>query len=71
MPADFAGSDPKLYEQSINDSKGMFTADGVMPADGPQTVLDVLKPSNEAVKAKADQIDLGRTYTTEFVRAAG
>lgn len=70
MPADFAGSDPKLYEQSINDSKGMFTADGVMPADGPQTVLDVLKPSNEAVKAKADQIDLSKTFTTEFVKAA-
>ncbi|MFU8875702.1 ABC transporter substrate-binding protein [Micromonospora sp. SL4-19] len=70
MPADYAGSDPKLYEQSINDSKSMFTADGVMPADGPQTVLDVLKPSNEAVRAKADQIDLGRTYTTEFVKAA-
>ncbi|SBT46305.1 ABC transporter substrate-binding protein [Micromonospora narathiwatensis] len=70
MPADYAGSDPKLYEQSINDSKGMFTADGVMPADGPQTVLEVLKPSNEAVKAKADQIDLTKTYTTEFVKAA-
>ncbi|MGW5671785.1 ABC transporter substrate-binding protein [Micromonospora sp. NPDC003776] len=70
MPADFAGSDPKLYEQSINDSKSMFTADGVMPPDGPQTVLNVLKPSNEAVKAKADQIDLNKTYTTEFVKAA-
>ncbi|WP_027344501.1 ABC transporter substrate-binding protein [Hamadaea tsunoensis] len=71
MPADYAGSDPKLYEQSINDSKGMFTADGVMPDGGPQTVFDVLKPSNEAVKAKADQIDLGKTFTTEFAKAAG
>ncbi len=70
MPADYAGSDAKLYEQSINDSKPMFTADGVMPADGPQTVLDVLKPSNEAVKAKADQIDLSKTFTTEFVKNA-
>lgn len=70
MPADYAGSDPKLYEQSISDSKPMFTADGVMPADGPQTVLDVLKPSNEAVKAKADQIDLSKTFTTEFVKNA-
>jgi NitT/TauT family transport system substrate-binding protein len=70
MPADYAGSDPKLYEQAISDSKPMFTADGVMPADGPQTVLDVLKPSNEAVKAKADQIDLSKTFTTEFVKNA-
>ncbi|GIG59995.1 nitrate ABC transporter substrate-binding protein [Longispora fulva] len=70
MPTDFAGSEPKLYEQAINDSKGMFTADGLMPADGPKTVLDVLKASNEAVKAKADKIDLKRTFTTEFVKAA-
>ncbi|WP_412538224.1 ABC transporter substrate-binding protein [Longispora sp. K20-0274] len=70
MPTDFAGSEPALYEQAINDSKSMFTADGVMPADGPKTVFDVLKPSNEAVRAKADSIDLAKTFTTEFVKAA-
>jgi NitT/TauT family transport system substrate-binding protein len=69
MPADYAGTDKALYEKSINDSKGMFTADGVMPADGPQTVLDVLKASNEDVK-KAASIDLSKTFTTEFVKAA-
>ncbi|NUR74456.1 MAG: ABC transporter substrate-binding protein [Hamadaea sp.] len=70
MPADYAGGDVKLYEQSINDSKGMFTADGVMPADGPQTVLDVLKESNPDVQ-KAGSIDLSKTFTTDFVKAAG
>ena len=69
MPADYAGGDVKLYEQSINDSKGMFTADGVMPADGPQTVLDVLKASNPDVQ-KAGSIDLSKTFTTDFVKAA-
>jgi NitT/TauT family transport system substrate-binding protein len=69
MPADYAGDNPKLYEQSINDSKGMFTADGVMPADGPQTVLDVLKASNTDVQ-KAGSIDLSKTFTTDFVKAA-
>ncbi|MEV6970828.1 ABC transporter substrate-binding protein [Hamadaea sp. NPDC051192] len=70
MPADYAGGDVKLYEQSINDSKGMFTADGLMPADGPQTVLDVLKESNPDVQ-KAGSIDLSKTFTTDFVKAAG
>jgi NitT/TauT family transport system substrate-binding protein len=69
MPADYAGDDSALYVQSINDSKGMFTADGVMPADGPQTVLDVLKASNPDVQAAAS-IDLAKTFTTEFVKAA-
>jgi NitT/TauT family transport system substrate-binding protein len=69
MPADYAGSDPSLYQKSINDSKGMFTEDGVMPADGAQTVLEILKASNPDVKA-AGSIDLSKTYTTEFATAA-
>src|SRR4051794_34946879 len=28
MPADYAGGDPKLYENAIADSIGMFNADG-------------------------------------------
>ena len=42
MPADYNGGDPTLYEQSIKDSSPMFTADGVMPDGGPETVLNVL-----------------------------
>jgi NitT/TauT family transport system substrate-binding protein len=69
MPADYAGGDANLYVQSINDSKAMFTADGLMPADGPHTVLDVLKASNPDVQ-KAGDIDLSKTFTTDFVKAA-
>jgi len=70
MPADYAGPDMALYVKSIKDSSPMFTADGVMPAGGPQTVLDVLGTFSEIVKSKKDSIDLGKTYTTEFANNA-
>jgi len=70
MPADYAGGNPALYEQSIKDSSPMFTPDGVMPAGGPQTVLDVLGTFSDVVKQKKDDIDLSKTYTTKFAEAA-
>jgi NitT/TauT family transport system substrate-binding protein len=48
----------------------MFTADGVMPADGAKNVLDVLASFSPNAKGKKDQVDLSKTYTTEFVQAA-
>jgi NitT/TauT family transport system substrate-binding protein len=68
MPADYAGSDKNLYVSAVKDTLPMFTSDGVMPDGGPQTVLDVLGKYNPAVKGK--KIDLAKTYTTEFVKAA-
>ncbi|MCD0486136.1 ABC transporter substrate-binding protein [Streptacidiphilus sp. ASG 303] len=68
MPADYAQGGQELYAKSIGTSLPMFTKDGVMPADGPKTVLDVLSSFNPEVKGR--QIDLGRTYTTEFVEKA-
>jgi len=70
MPADYAGGNPKLYTTAVNDSKPMFTADGVMPADGARNVLEVLSSFSPSVKGKKDSIDLSKTYTTEFVSAA-
>lgn len=70
MPSDYNGGDPKLYEQSIKDSSPMFTADGVMPEGGPDTVLDVLGTFSDPVKAKKDSLDLSKTYTTKFVEKA-
>jgi NitT/TauT family transport system substrate-binding protein len=70
MPADYAGSDATLYAAAIKATLPMFTTDGVMPDGGPQTVLDVLGSFNPNVKGKQDQIDLSKTYTTEFAKAA-
>jgi NitT/TauT family transport system substrate-binding protein len=44
----------------------MFTSDGVMPSDGPQTVLNVLSAFDPNVKGHT--VDLNKTYTTEFVK---
>jgi len=70
MPEDYNGGNAKLYEQSIKDSSPMFTPDGKMPEGGPETVLDVLGTFSDTVKAKKDDIDLSKTYTTQFVDKA-
>ncbi|HWD77746.1 MAG TPA: ABC transporter substrate-binding protein [Kribbella sp.] len=70
MPADYAGSDKTLYTKAINDSKGMFTTDGKIDADGAKNALTVLGSFSPSVKPKKDSIDITKTYTTEFVDAA-
>lgn len=70
MPADYSGGNQALYESSVKATLPMFTDDGVMPDSGPATVLRVLSTFNANVKGKEDQIDLSKTYTTEFVKAA-
>jgi NitT/TauT family transport system substrate-binding protein len=68
MPPDYQGKDPALYVSALAAGKSQFTADGVMPANGPETVLKVLSSFDRAVMGK--KIDLSKTYTTEFVSAA-
>lgn len=65
MPKDFYVGDAEGYVKALEDGKGMFTADGVMPKGGPETVLSVLSAYSKNLKGKT--IDLSKTYTTEFV----
>jgi NitT/TauT family transport system substrate-binding protein len=65
MPKDFFAGDKDGYIKALADGKAMFTADGVMPAGGPETVLTVLAAFSKNVKGKT--VDLSKTYTTEFV----
>ncbi|MGW6259054.1 ABC transporter substrate-binding protein [Streptomyces sp. NPDC055085] len=70
MPADYSQGDKKLYAEAIQSTLPMFTKDGVMPKNGPETVEKVLKAFNPNIQ-NAD-VDLSKTYTTEFVdKAAG
>ncbi|MGW0997028.1 ABC transporter substrate-binding protein [Streptomyces sp. NPDC002520] len=69
MPADYSQGDKTLYADAIKSTLPMFTKDGVMPADGPQTVESVLKAFNPNIKNA--KVDLSKTYTTEFVEKAG
>ena len=66
MPKDFYVGDKEGYIKALDSGKEMFTADGVMPEDGPKTVLAVLSAFSKNVKGKT--IDLSKTYTTEFVK---
>jgi NitT/TauT family transport system substrate-binding protein len=68
MPKDYYAGDKALYVQGLAQGKAQFTPDGRMPSDGPETVLKVLSAFSKNVKGK--QIDLAKTYTTEFVDAA-
>jgi NitT/TauT family transport system substrate-binding protein len=68
MPKDYYVGDKDLYVKGLADGMGQYTPDGRMPKDGPETVLKVQQAFNKTVQAK--QIDLSKTYTTEFVDAA-
>jgi NitT/TauT family transport system substrate-binding protein len=66
MPKEFYGDDKDGYIKGLEAGKRMFTADGVMPEDGPKTVLSVLQSFKKELQGK--QIDLSKTFTTEFVK---
>ncbi|PNS08704.1 ABC transporter substrate-binding protein [Solilutibacter silvestris] len=68
LPADYYAGDKAAYIKALAAEKSMFTPDGVMPAGGPETVLQVLRGFNTAIRSK--NIDLSKTYTTRFVKAA-
>lgn len=68
LPPEYYAGNKKLYIDALESGKQMFTPDGVMPADGPGTVLKVLASFDKAVEGKT--INLSSTYTTEFVKAA-
>jgi NitT/TauT family transport system substrate-binding protein len=67
LPSDTFGGNRSAWVSALAASKSMFIADGVMPSDGPATVLKVLSVTSRAVQGKT--IDLTRTYTNEFVSA--
>ena len=68
MPADYYVGDKAGYIKALDDGKAMFTPDGVMPEGGPETVLKVLSAFSKSLQGR--QVDLSKTYTTEFVKNA-
>lgn len=67
MPKDYYVGDKDGYVKALDAGKAMFTADGVMPEDGPKTVLAVLSAFSKNMQGK--QIDLSKTFTTAYVKA--
>lgn len=68
MPPEYYGEEKLLYIEALKAGKSMFTADGMMPENGPPTVLRILREFDKAVQGKP--INLANTYTSEFVKAA-
>jgi len=70
MPADYySGVGKAAYVSALENEKGIYNPTGIMPPNGPQTDLAVLGAFNPDVKGKT--IDLSKTYTDQFVQAAG
>jgi NitT/TauT family transport system substrate-binding protein len=65
MPAEFRGEDPTLYVEALKSSMPMYSPDGMMAADGAESVHKVLVQSLD--KVRDAKIDLAKTYTNEFV----
>ncbi len=68
MPEDYYVSDKPLYLAALRASMNMFNPTGLMPTDGPPTVLKVLAAFNKELDSK--KIELKKTYTDEFVHGA-
>jgi NitT/TauT family transport system substrate-binding protein len=68
LPADYYGGDKASYVKALEAGKGMFTPDGIMPPDGPSTVLTVLSAFDPAVQG--NNIDLSKTFTTIYAQKA-
>jgi NitT/TauT family transport system substrate-binding protein len=69
MPADYyAGVGKPAYIAALDSEKGIYNPDGMMPANGPPTNLNVLTAFNPDVKGH--NIDLSKTYTNQFVQVA-
>ncbi len=66
LPADFVSNQLSTKQEYINalaQDKGQFLPDGMMPKNGPDTVLAVEKLAGKITKS----IDLEKTYTNEYV----
>ena len=69
MPADFVSnslSTKDEYISALAQDKGQFLPDGMMPANGPDTVLAVEKLAGKV----NGPVDLSKTYDMSFVQAA-
>ena len=68
LPPEIVGPDPDLFRESIVRMKTCYSPDGVLPADGPATVLAILQASDPVVRAAT--IDLSATFTNQFTSKA-
>lgn len=63
LPPDYYAGDKEGYVKALTDSMGMFNPDGKLS----QAALDSVLNINKLFKPGLDNIDLSKTYTSEFV----
>ncbi|HEV7236484.1 MAG TPA: ABC transporter substrate-binding protein [Ktedonobacteraceae bacterium] len=68
MPADYYAGNKDLYVTALQNQMAIFSPDGNMPSDGPNSVLTIEQQTNQTVQNK--QIDLSTTFTNTFTTAA-
>ena len=66
VPEAYLLGDRALYLTAFNKVREAISPDGLMPDDGPRTVLKALAGFDAGIRA--DKIDLARTYSNEFVK---
>jgi len=69
MPPDYAGTDMSLYVSGWQQTLGFYSADGLMPKDGPSTQYKILAAFTPELPGK--HVNLKTTYTNEFALKAG
>lgn len=65
LPPSFYEGKKALYIAALKAFQPMFSTDGRMPDGGPQAVLAILSAIDPDVKAT--EVDLSKTYTSEFL----
>ena len=68
MPPDYYAGNKALYVTALQNQMAIFSPDGMMPTDAPQSVLNIEHQSN--LIPQGQQIDLSMTYTNEFASNA-
>ncbi len=68
LPPDYIVPSRDLYVAALKEQLSIFGSDCKMPADGPQTVLNVLQTYVPSFKGKT--ADLSKSYTNEFADKA-
>lgn len=68
MPQDYYAGNKTAYVQALQNQLKMFSPDGKMPSDGPQTVLGIEHATG--IVPASTNIDLSATFTNEFASAA-
>ena len=66
IPAELRPVDSAIYQQAIATVAPIFSEDGMMPGEAPETVRRVLASSFPELRTPS--LDLGKTYTNDYVR---